>query len=188
MSHKTVTISLIAISTLIAAVSLFFAEQNADTTVLAPHTGYDAFVDQLQQTQFDKTGARNSVFIAPNIKHFAQDAHSLVLKPHIIMHNKKGVWDVTADTAKTAPDNSKIYLQGHVVITQPASKTAPKTVIHTDHATVYPKRSYATTDAYVTINRATTMIAGKGATADMKQGIIKLLSQTRGHYVPAQQT
>jgi LPS export ABC transporter protein LptC len=188
MSRKAVTISLTAIATLMVIVSLFFAEQNINSTTSAPHTGYDAFVEHLHQTQFDKTGARNSVFSAPSIKHYAKDAHSLVLNPHIVMHNKKGIWNVTADTATTSPDNSKIYLKGHVVITQPATSTSPKTIIKTNYATVYPKRSYATTKAYVTINRATTMLAGQGATADMKQGVIKLLSHTRGHYVPAQQS
>jgi LPS export ABC transporter protein LptC len=187
MSRKIVSISLVAIAALMISVTIFFAEQD-QTKQAQVHSGYDAFVNNLHQTQYDKTGARNSVFNSPNIKHYVADGHSLVLHPHIIMHNKKGIWNVTADTATTTNGNNIIYLKGHVVITQPATKISPETVIKTDRATVYPKRSYAVTKDYVTIHRATTMIAGQGATADMKQGIIKLLSHTRGHYAPAQQS
>ena len=188
MSHKLVTISLTAIAALVVGVSVYFSQhQTTVTTAHNPHT-YDAFVDQLHQTQFSKLGTRDNVFISSNIKHFALSGHSLIAHPHIIMHNKKGIWDVTADTANTLDNNNEIRLSGHVKIIQPATQAAPKTVITTNHATVYPKRSYATTKDYVTIHRANTMIAGQGATADMKQGVIKLLAHTRGHYVPAQQT
>lgn len=185
MSRSVVRISLLSIAALVIAVTVFFSQYNSQTSKHST-TGYDAFVEQLHQTQFDKTGARNSVFNTPRIRHYIVDGHAFITNPHIVMHNKKGIWDVTADTATTTADNNTIHLKGHVVITQPATKTAAATIIRTDQATVYPKRSYAETKDYVTINRASTMIAGQGATADMKQGIIKLLSHTRGHYVPVQ--
>ncbi len=184
MSHKLVNLTLSVIALLVIVVTLLFATQTISDMSSNTHTGYDAYVEQLHQTQFDKTGMLSSVFTAPTIKHYASDAHSIVFHPHIIMHNKKGIWDITADTATTADDNTTLFLKGHVLIIQPASHNTPKTVISTDYATVYPKRSYAQTSDYVTINRATTTIAGQGATADMKLGIIKLLSHTRGHYAP----
>lgn len=188
MSHNSVTISLTAIAALVIGVTVFFSQSHTVTSAAQTDHSYDAFVDQLHQTQFNKLGKRDSVFISPNIKHLALSGHSLITHPHIIMHNKKGVWDVTADHAHTLDNNDEIRLTGHVKIIQPATKTAPQTVITTHSATVYPKRSYATTKDYVTISRANTMIAGQGATADMKQGVIKLLAHTRGHYVPTQHT
>lgn len=188
MSHKSVPISLTIIAALVITVSVFFSyPQVIATTSHDPHT-YDAFVDQLHQTQFSKLGKQDSIFISPNIKHYTSSGHSQITHPHIIMHNKNGIWDVTSDYATALANNDEIQLNGHVKIIQPATKTTAQTVITTTHATVYPKRSYAMTKDYVTIQRGNTMIAGQGATADMKQGVIKLLAHTRGHYVPTQQT
>jgi len=184
MSHRLVSISLVGIAALMISVSIFFTQQSAQQPTQTK-SGYDAFAEQLHQTQYDKYGMRNSVFTSPKLKHYIVDGHTLIFRPHIIMHNKKGIWNVTADTATTMKNNTIIHLKGHVTITQPATTTSPATRIKTTYATVYPRRSFAKTQDYVTINRASTTITGQGATADMKQGIIKLLSHTRGHYVPA---
>lgn len=188
MSHKTVTISLIGLAALMISCTFVFSHQPVSTNDSNNTKTYDAFVEQLHQTQFSKTGARDTVFMAPKIKHYAHDGHSQIAQPHIVLHNNKGIWDVTADQATTLADNNEIQLTGHVKIIQPATQSSPQTTITTDAALVYPKRSYAITEDYVTIHRANTMIAGQGATADMKKGIIKLLAHTRGHYVPAQTT
>ncbi len=184
MSHKIVTGSLLTIIVLMICVTFFFCTHNtADTSSHNP-SGYDAFVDELHQIQFNKLGLLSNVFMTPNIKHFSQDAHSLIQHPHIILHNDKGMWDITADTATTNGDNTEVHLIGHVVMSQSATPTTASTVIKTNYATIFPKRSYAMTKEYVTITRGNTLISGIGATADMKQGIVKLLSHTRGHYAP----
>ncbi|PHQ80474.1 MAG: LPS export ABC transporter periplasmic protein LptC [Coxiella sp. (in: Bacteria)] len=188
MSHKTVTSSLIVIALIVIGVSIYFANATL-TTLSAPNKNqYDAFVTQLHQTQFSKTGNIANTSTSPLLRHYPDGNYDLFNKPHIILHNNQGRWIVDADKGRSTGDNKTITLWGHVTMVQPATKTTPKTTIITTHATIHPDQSLATTDAWVTIHRGGTVIEGRGAHANLKTGVIKLLSQTRGHYVPQQIT
>lgn len=184
MSHKSVTISLGAIFAMVIGTILFFHQQYVAPNNTASAQQYDSFAYDIEQTHFTKTGSVDHVFVAPAAKHYTQQDYVLITQPHVVMHNKEGDWIVSADTGKSIDNNSELQLEGHVHITQPATAHTPATEMITTSAIIFPKRAYAQTDAMVVIERGGTEIEGKGAVANMKTGMIKLLSQTRGHYAP----
>ncbi len=184
MSHKSITISFILIAAMMAGTIFFFHQQYITPTNVTNKQQYDSFAHNIQQTHFTETGSVDHVFVAPAAKHYAQQDYVLINQPHVVMHNKDGDWIASADSGKSIDNNSELHLEGHVHITQPATARTPATEMTTTSAIIFPKRSYAQTDAMVVIQRGGTEIEGKGAIANMKTGMIKLLSQTRGHYVP----
>lgn len=186
MSHKITTISFVTIGAAMIAISVYFSHIEKTTLIANDKNEYDIVSHQFTQNQYDKSGHLASTSKTPVLHHYINGDYSIFESPHFILHNKQGEWIIDAAKGKSINQNEKVTLWGNVTMVQPATKTSPMTTILTDHATIYPSKSYAKTDAYVTINRGHTVIEGLGATANLKSGIITLLSQTRGHYVPTQ--
>ena len=187
MPRNPVVISVTCIVLLLIVTTCYFQKIASGSHATAISKQYDMFSKNLLQTQFDSNGFNSSVSHSPYVTHYSTGDYTLFTKPHIIDYNKGSPWFIDADNGKNIKETNTTYFIGHVVIVQPATKLAPKTTITTAHGTVDSNHSLATTDALVTIDRGTTHITAIGATVDFKNGIIRLLSNTRGYTIPQHQ-
>ena len=187
MRRNPVVISVTCIVLLLIVTTCYFQNIASKYHTAAISKQYDMFSNNLLQTQFTTTGLHSSISHSPYVTHYPAGDYTLFTKPHILAYNKGSPWFIDADNGKNIKETNTTYFIGHVVIVQPATKLAPQTTITTAHGTVYSDRSLATTDTFVTIDRGTTHITAIGATVDFKNGIIQLLSNTRGYTIPQHQ-
>jgi lipopolysaccharide export system protein LptC len=78
----------------------------------------------------------------------------------------------------------KIKFSQHVVIHHPGDVVNAMTTLQTDSLTVFPDKQQAKTDAAITITQPDAIVHAVGMLANLELGTIKLLTATRGEYVP----
>lgn len=187
MSRSPVFISVILILLALIASTHYFGKMSAKLNLKTSAHHYDMFSNNMSQIEFNADGLHSSTSHFSYLTHYPVGNYILAEKPHIITYNKDSPWFIDADHAKNMEDSHTTYFIGHVVMTQPATQHTPKTVINTTHGTLYSLRSFALTNAPVSIDRGNLHVTSKGATADLKKGIVNLLSETRGHGLSTQQ-
>lgn len=137
---------------------------------------------------FTPTGELHFKLFSPKAIHYPEKNSTVILKPQLIFYSdKRNEWRITADNALAQDGDNVVSLWGNVKIIQPKTTDSPETTITTTEITLYPKRSYAKTDQYVTINRENSTLRSKGMTVDFKKGILTTKSKTRGTYDPKDQ-
>ena len=186
MNRKTFWLSIILIFAACTSV-IFMLIRNDQTQDIQKKTGgINAFMTNATYTQFNKLGQLHTRMQTPNMEHYTENDTSFFIKPRILIYTSNRIpWHIKSDYAKSKHGMKKVYLWGNVVLHQPQLENYPETTILTSTLTVYPKRSFAETDQEVTIHRPSSVIKGKGVTANFKTGIIKLLEQSRGVYEPS---
>lgn len=177
-----VNISLIIILAIIVCATLIFKQSSKAE---APrHTNHmDYFAKHTSQSQFNLLGERNSSSKSPYLYHMPQHDIAYIKSPTNISWSPQGQWTLKSEHAIYHHLTHLTQFIGHVVITQTKANTQPPTIIHTDHATYDGNKHIATTDAFVTIDQGANHQQGTGAIVKFKQKTIRLLSNTRGHYV-----
>jgi lipopolysaccharide export system protein LptC len=122
---------------------------------------------------------------SPKLEHYAENDRTNIIKPHItIYRDSPEPWTIHADYAKTTHGTEQIYFWGHVVIYHENDIKNPTTSIKTDTLTVFPEEQIAQTGDQIVITQPDTFIEAVGMLANLNEGTVKLLSQTRGEYVP----
>ena len=119
------------------------------------------------------------------MQHYLEDDTTQLDNPFLQIFNQ-GIpsWDVTAESGWISGDGELVLLSGEVEINRPGSEAARELHILTRDLRVQPKQDYAETDEFVTINSEVNWVKSIGIQAWLREPIrLKLLSQTRGHYV-----
>ena len=143
----------------------------------------NAFMRKVNYYQYSDEGNLHSHLVSPFIVQFSYKNSSYFISPHCLIYTSQHVpWIISADRGKSQNGIEWIYLWGHVKIHEPTQATKIKTTITTRNITIFPYRSFAQTDQPVTIVRPNSLIKAIGMTADLKTGIIHLLSHARGIY------
>lgn len=187
LRNHPVTITVLLIAIAIIATWHTFQHLTLGLTVKnnLPTGQYDMFSYGLTQTAFNSDGMRTSTAHFSYLEHYPTGDYTLFQKPRILSFSKAGApWLINADQGKNNATTQTTDLQGHVIIIQEATATAPKTIITTTHSTYHSTTSVASTDALVTIDRDTLHLTGIGARVDSKNGLFQLLSQAQGIYTP----
>lgn len=184
MNRKTLWFSLILL--IGASLSIFlmvFREHKADD-VKAPG-GVNAFMINPTYRDFNKNGTLHSQLSANLMEHYVRHDISVFTKPVILIYTDERIpWHITAEHGKSQNGTKEVLLYNNVILHQPQQPSHPETTINTSELTVYPPRSFAETNKKVKITRPGTVIHGKGIEADLKTGIVKLLTRSRGTYEP----
>lgn len=143
----------------------------------------NAFMREVNYYQYNDEGNLHSHLVSPFIVQFPYKNSSYFISPHYLIYTSQHVsWTISADRGKSQNGIERIYLWGHVEIHEPAHATKTETIITTRNITIFPYRSFARTDQPVTIVRPNSLIKATGMTADLKKGIIHLLSHAQGVY------
>ncbi|MCB1826909.1 MAG: LPS export ABC transporter periplasmic protein LptC, partial [Coxiellaceae bacterium] len=180
MNRKTLWFSLILLLGAGLSIFLMIAREH-QTEKTKPTGGVNAFMVQAKYVDYDKDGALHSQLEANQMKHYVKQDTSLFTKPKILIYTEdRTPWYITSDYGKSQNGTKKVLLYSNVTLYQPPKPNHPETTITTSELTVYPKRSFAETDKKVKIKRPGTVIHGKGIEANLKTGIVRLLTQSRG--------
>lgn len=145
----------------------------------------DTFMTNVNYYQYDDQGLLQSHLATPKVVHFPHKNTARFEKPRMMIYTEQHIpWYISADHGKSQQGVGQVYLWDHVVVHQPQEPNRAATTINTSRMTFYPQKSYAQTDQNVTITRPGSIVRAQGMTADFKQGIITLLSHSRGIYEP----
>lgn len=146
----------------------------------------DAFTLKMDYQEFNTDGNLSLAFSTPHLTHYAKNDSAKFVNPEILMFNRKNQpWHISALRGHSEQGSKHIYLQEEVVIHQPKQGSIPETTITTTSLEIFPYQSYAITTDEATLNRPDEILQGKGIAVDFKKGTIKLMSQGKGLYLPA---
>jgi lipopolysaccharide export system protein LptC len=146
----------------------------------------DAYMEDIVALTLDKEGKPKMKLITPKMVHYPENDTSLITSPQLTVYQKSpDPWFITANHAKAMQGVDLVHFWENVIIHQPAGEDHPATYIKTSSLTVYPNKKLAQTVDLITLNQPNLRVFSKGMQANMDTGNIKLLSETRGEYVPS---
>lgn len=184
MKQKTLWFSLILFLSAAFSIFLMLIREHKPKETQLPG-GVNAFMTQPIYQDYDENGLLHSQLKADLMKHYIRHDSAIFIKPQILIYTDDHIpWHITADYGKSQDGKKTVFLYNHVILHQPSEPDHPEITIYTSELTVYPERSFAETNRKVMIKRPDTTIHGKGITANLKTGIVKLLTQSQGTYNP----
>lgn len=183
--NKNVGFSLILIVLTCLTTALMFPNSLPHKKLLKQQLDHqpNTFMREVDYYQYDDQGDLHSHLVSPFIVHFPYKNSSRLTSPHYLIYTSQHVpWTIHADHGKSQNGIEWIYLWDHVKIHEPSQAMEVETTISTQDITIFPRRSFAQTDQPVTIVRPDSLLKATGMTADLKKGLIHLLSHSRGVY------
>lgn len=163
---------------------LFSKNQTKPKTPQSQHEP-DAFMENVSTTIMNSNGKISLKIDSPKMVHFRYQDSTEIEAPHItIYRDSPEPWHVQSDFAKAIHGIQQIDFWSQVVIYHKNDTANPTTTIHTESLSVFPNQQIAKTNDAITFLQPTTTIHAIGMIANMNNGTIKLLSQTRGEYAP----
>jgi lipopolysaccharide export system protein LptC len=146
----------------------------------------DAFMEDITAFIMDKQGKLSMKIVTPKMIHFTENDTTMLTTPQLTLYRKSpNPWFVTAKYAKATEGVENVHFWDNVMIQHDADQVNPATLIKTSTLMVHPNRKTAETNQFVTMIQPNLVVKAIGMQADMNSGDIKLLSQTRGEYVPS---
>ena len=184
-SYRSVLIGLLMMGVIILAAWITLSYRTPALTTTQADDIPDAFMEGINATILDKQGQVAMKIIAPKMVHYASNDSSELTQPELTLFRKSPQpWHITSHTARVSNGIRQVDFQDDVTIHHAADLINPDTVIKTPKLTVFPQDQKAQTSELITLIQPNTVIKATGMLADINSGSIKLLSETRGEYVP----
>lgn len=176
--------SLAVFAGLIAAVA-FFSYQSPTPIASYGHGLPDAYLENVTARFMDAQGRLHVKMETPQMLHYATDDITQLTQPAITFYRKSPQpWYITAQHATAIHGMKLVQFSDDVIIHRAADGSNPATLIKTPRLLVHPKEHVAETTEAITMLQPGLKVSATGMYADMSNGNIKLLSQSRGEYVP----
>ena len=143
----------------------------------------DSFMRDVSYYQYNKQGLLHSHLDSSLIIHFPYKDSSQFSDPHCFIYTHNHVlWNITADTGKSQNGIQCIYLRNNVKVYELKQLTELKTTIASNTLILFPNGYFAKTNDPVTITQSNAVIHAIGMTANLKNGLVHLLSYLQGVY------
>lgn len=186
MTYKNTIITMIMMIALgLATWTTFLSYGPQGTPVVKMAEQPDAFMEDVTAVIMDKFGKPSMKIVTPKMVHFADSDTTQLTSPELTLYRKSiEPWYITAKFAKATQGIENVNFREDVTIHHAADENNPATLIKTTTLTVHPNQKLADTNDLITMIQPNLIVKATGMHADMKTGDIKLLSQTRGEYVP----
>jgi lipopolysaccharide export system protein LptC len=177
---KTIYISILII-TLTLLLTLLFRQTTPERKIT--NNSIDSVTHNVTLYKYDDSGQLTSITTAPKVTHYQLRNTFYFSKPRMTLFNRNGVtWHARADSGNTLSNNRLIKLHKNVVFHQPGIINHPETTVITSELSIDPEKSYAITHQHTKLMQPGTILQGKGARINMKQGTVKILQQSQGSY------
>ncbi len=148
-------------------------------------SSFDVSVSNPHYKWTDAEGTLRGEITAESTQYDSKTTIIQMKLPQLITQDKnQQQWQVNARFGKSLQHNKVIHLWNHVVVKQTVNDGDPPTIITTQSLTILPYQAKAYTNEQVTLIQKNNKIESKGITIDMNKGVIHLLSNARGQYVP----
>ncbi len=145
----------------------------------------DGFLIKASATEYDKSGKPNATSHSTRVVYYRKNNSALFNNPHISGHSRDGTpWRLQAKYGKTQDGNKQLRFWNRVTLQQLPTENSPETTLETKSITASPNQSRAITHKSVTLKRPGITAHGKGAIANFKTGIVRLLSHSEGDLAP----
>ena len=143
------------------------------------------FMTDVVYYDFDIDGKIINQIEASKMSHFKTNDNYLFKLPKITTHSAKNqeIWRITARYGSSTKGKSVISLWDKVTATKIQSTTDNYSDISTDSANFYPTTKFLETTSQVKIVENNHITEATGAKADLKSGIIKLISNVKTQYL-----
>lgn len=188
MNYKKVNLIWMVLLAAAAIVSSWFAYHTYEFEAsknLPNFSAPDAFIEEVEGWQMDKTGKLTFQFSSPRLTHLPKKDATLLLNPHFVIYQEnKMPWHVDAEQGRATHGINTLYLWKNVNITEEKGPNNNLTTIQTQSVTVYPKKRIAKTNDDVEIQQPGGIVTAKGVQVDMEKGEAVLLSNAKGRYDP----
>lgn len=144
------------------------------------------YADNFQLVHTNQQGTRNYTLTAPRLVQLPGQEGTQVQQPamDIFEQGDLPVWLLRAETGWVSADNEIIQLET-VTFTRPATSGKYPMILTTSKLTLYPKRDFAETAEPVRMDSPNSQITATGLKAYLDEDRLELLSEVRGHHVPA---
>ena len=147
----------------------------------------DMFMTDAEYFEYNKQGDLHSHMTTTKIDHYAHMNSSRFENPTLMTYTDQHTpWHISAKHGKSHYGTKWVYLWNNVIVHKSTEPNNPETTITTPGMTLLPPKTLAKTDQNVTITRPGSIVHSRGMRADLKQGVITLLSHSRGVYEPTQ--
>lgn len=146
----------------------------------------DALMEDIVATIINDDGSPVLKVVAPKVIHYVENDATDMTQPHITVYRKDSPspWFINANRAKATKGIDQIVFQDQVTIHHPTDTHYPTTIMHTNSLTVFPEQQLAQTKEAIIINQPESTIHAIGMLANLNDGTVKLLSETREEYAP----
>ena len=146
----------------------------------------DAYMENVVATILNKQGMPSMKIETPKMVHYADNDVTHIAKPHITVYRQSPEpWYINSNFAEAREGVEQILFQENVVIHHAQDSDNPTTTMTTTSLTVFPNQQLAKTDQPITVTQPNATLHAIGMLAKMNDGTVKLLSKTRGEYVPS---
>lgn len=172
-----------AIGLTTSAIFLFY--RSSSTPNAKANWTTDAFMEGVSTLIMDNQGKPAMKIMTAKLVHYNNNDMTQFIAPELTIYKKSiNPWFISAKYATAFAGIENIKFWDHVTIHHAADIKNPAMFINTNTLDVFPHKKIAKTSDLITMNQPNMIIKAKGLFADMNTGDIKLLSQTRGEYVP----
>ncbi len=154
-------------------------------TVAPANNQPDAYMEDVTAVFMDKFGKPRMKIVTPKLIHYAANDTTNLTQPQITLYRKSPApWFITSRYATATHGIDNVDFKDDVTIHHPADENMPATLIKAPTLIVHPTVETAETNEQIELIQPNITIKATGMRADMDSGVIKLLSQAKGEYVP----
>lgn len=185
--YKYFIFSLIVMSLILFTTAIYFLSYSPKRAPSKSLTHVpDAIMEDVTAVIMNKEGKPKLKIASPKMVHFSENDSTRLTSPTLIVYrpNSSQPWFITAQHANATQGIENVNFWDKVNIHHAADGNNPATFIKTTTLLVHPNKQTAQTDDLITLTQPNLVVNAKGMFADMNTGDIKLISQTRGEYVP----
>lgn len=120
---------------------------------------------------------------ADYLAHFAEDGHSLLEYPRIVILDNRGQpkWRLSAKRGTIERGSQQIDLAGDVMLVR---EQASPVRLTTESLRLQPEQQFAETRSRLTVTDGQSTLTAKGMKMYMDKGRLILLADVKGRYVP----
>ncbi len=184
-SLKVSVIGLLFLSIILSIYSLSVSKNIRVRTNATASSRPDAFMEGVVATTINQQGHLSLTLETPKMFHYAHNDTMDIETPHVTLYsNSPEPWVIDSLTGQTTQGSDYIVFRGNVVIHHAEDSSHPETFIRTQVLNLSSQDQIATTPEPITLTQPSLTIAGIGLSANLNTGMIHLLSNARGEYVP----
>lgn len=181
---------LITFITLFALGSALWLDSIVDKRMVTKHFTNSLSVPDFYMKKFtvqgtDINGRPKFQLTADLMNHYPYDDHSDLIKPKLIFYTNQGPpWFVQSETGRISAGGKLIHLFGLVHIQREKTGIFQAISIITRNISFRPELNFVSTKESVNYTSGRNRVYGVGMEANINEGRIKLLSNSKGHYEP----
>lgn len=185
--YRNLFLSLLTLGVILSGLMIVMLNVQQTTRVNNNPKSFDGFITDLVAIKMNEAGSPRTTLFSPAARYYRAKDDMMIDTPRMIITPDRfhtGSWMITANQAIVFLVNKTIHLHGDVHVTRNKNRHLPKAKFITSSLTVEPYENKAYTEERVTIIQPGNNLTAKGLRANLKTGVISLISNASGEFNP----